>query len=258
MKFERKVIIRNLVIAMVVADGVGIYYASQKINQPVQIDDAAREEIARAADTRPIRFTPAPEAAAPALAQAPVAPKAAPVAAPAAPKMALASAVPATVPAKPAISEAKVVKAGLDRFPAPAFARTEPRPAPRLAKAEPVAKPLPATRQVIAPKLASAAPAKKPVTLSTVVKPVRSAGHHDSFAATFASMPAPSLETGVATGTASLVIAPEAPAVAMQIAPVEAPTPLAAAAPAPAPEIIAQPVNPTTSVAELPATDGKS
>lgn len=254
MKFERKVIIRNLVIAMVVADGVGIYYASQKINQPVQIDDAARDEIARAADTRPIRFTPAPEAAAPALAQAPVAPKAAPVAAPAAPKMALASAVPA----KPVISEARVVKAGLDRFPAPAFARTEPRPAPRLAKAEPVAKPLPATRQVIAPKLASAAPAKKPVTLSTVVKPVRSAGHHDSFAATFASMPAPSLETGVATGTASLVIAPEAPAVAMQIAPVEAPTPLAAAAPAPAPEIIAQPVNPTTSVAELPATDGKS
>jgi hypothetical protein len=165
--YQRKVLIRNIVLAMVVADAAGIYYVHDRMTRPapsegVTIDD---EAIAAAAEVnfkpQPVQPAVGPEAAKlarelpkPAFGQAEAKPEAAPKAAPV---LAVAPIVPKA--AAPVVS-------------APA---AKPKAAPVLAMAKVAAK-ASAPKIAIAAKPAAAprlpalasASAKKPVTLSVV------------------------------------------------------------------------------------------
>lgn len=158
MKLQRKALVRNLVIAMVVADGVGIYFLQDRLSNPLNDSAAAFEEEAlalAASESAKPQAAPqqAPSQQALASRELPKPAFGTPEAAPTvAAKPVAAQPAPVQAAAKPALAKAPAA--------APAVAAPAAKPA---AKAAPA---LTAKRTIAVPRIAAVTSSKTPVTLS--------------------------------------------------------------------------------------------
>lgn len=193
MKLQRKALVRNVVIAMIVADGVGVYLLQDRLSNPLQDSAAVYEQEALA--------LAASEAANPQ-----VSPSRQPAQALASrelPQPAFGMDAPAKVqPTKPAAPQA-----------APALAKAPVASPVAASVAKPVVKAAPvstlaAKRTIAAPRAIAAARTKTPVTLSVTpsskLAKVKASGHkRTSFTKAFAgiSRSAPALAMHKASGS---------------------------------------------------------
>ncbi|WP_310533548.1 hypothetical protein [Novosphingobium sp.] len=197
MKLQRKALIRNAVIAMIVADGVGVYFLQDRLTNPLQDSAAAYEQEALA--------LAASEAATPQVS-------------PPKPAEALASrelpkpAFGMDAPVKAETAKVEPVKAAAPRAAAaPALAKAPAvhSVAAPVAKAAVKAAPvnsLAAKRTIIVPRAVASASTKTPVTLSVThsSKVAKASGHkRTSFTNAFAgiSRSAPALAMHTASGS---------------------------------------------------------
>lgn len=202
MKSQRKALVRNLVIAMVVADGVGVYMLQDRLTNPLQDRAAAYEAEALA--------LAASEAASPQVS-------------PPKPAQALASrelpkpAFGMDAPVKAETVKAETVKVGPVKAAAPraasALAKAPAASSVAAPAAKPVAKSAPvstlaAKRTITVPRAVAAASTKAPVTLSVTpsskVAKAKASGHkRTSFTKAFAgiSRSAPALAMHTVSGS---------------------------------------------------------
>lgn len=199
MKLQRKALVRNAVIAMIVADGVGVYFLQDRLTNPLQDSAAAYEQealaLAASEAANPQGLQPKP---AQALASREL------------PKPAFGMDTPANVET----AKIDLVKAGAPRAAAATvLAKAPAAPSVAAPAAKPVAKVAPAStlvakRTITAPRAISAASTKTPVTLSVTpsskVAKAKASGHkRTSFTKAFAgiSRSAPALAMHTARGS---------------------------------------------------------
>ncbi|MEJ6008736.1 hypothetical protein [Novosphingobium aquae] len=203
MKLQRKALIRNAVIAMIVADGVGVYFLQDRLTNPLQDSAAAYEQEALALAASEAANPQVSPAQQPALASRAL-PK---------PSFGMDAPVKAeTAKAEPVMFE-PVKAAAPQAAPAPALAKAPAARSVAAPVAKPVAKVAPvstlvAKRTITSPRAIAAASTKAPVTLSVtpsskVAKAKASGPKRTSFTKAFAgiSRSAPTLAMHTASGS---------------------------------------------------------